>query len=160
MLTLISRTTALLARNNPRGASFAVDPFAAPINGAVLDAAVLNGSVRDGGNGHGFRHLLAGLLGARPSPSPHPIVSDELTVAQVRALTWLTRNMDRAAERRHQVQSRRRRSDADIFARFPLHLVPTYSGDDVLFHSPGFRSWLPDTPALVFRTLDEIMARA
>jgi hypothetical protein len=82
-----------------------------------------------------------------------------LTVAQVRALAWLTRNMDAAAASRQQVQSRRRRSDQDIFTAFPLHLVPTYAGDAALFHSPGFQAWLPESPKLRFRTLDEITAR-
>jgi hypothetical protein len=172
MLTLISRTTAFLTGNNPQGGLLAVDPFAAmAAAGSANGNSNRNGNGNGTGNGsgvnrHGLRHRLhqlADLLRARQASPPvhsHPIVSDELTVAQVRALTWLTRNMDGAAERRQQVQTRRRRSDADIFSRFPLHLVPTYSGDDVLFRSPGFRSWLPDTPALVFRTLDEIKARA
>jgi GT2 family glycosyltransferase len=169
MLTLISRTTAFLTGNNPQGAALAVDPFAATAasaNGRGTHAGGVpgNGAPIDTANRLDLLHRLqrfAGFSRARQSPaSVHPILSDGLTVAQVRALTWLTRNMDGAAERRRHVQSRRRRSDSDIFTRFPLHLVPTYSGDDVLFRSPGFRSWLPDTPALVFRTLDEIKARA
>jgi len=67
--------------------------------------------------------------------------------------------MDAAAERRHCVQARRRRPDTEIFAAFPLHIVPTYAGDEALFRSAGFQAWLPDEPKLIFRTLDQIMAR-
>jgi GT2 family glycosyltransferase/LmbE family N-acetylglucosaminyl deacetylase len=157
MLTLVSRTTAFLTQNNPHGAALAVDPFAAPGAAGAQSAqgATTNGHGAGAGSGAARRWLSRRTVAA----PQHPILSDPLTVAQLRALAWLTRNMDAAAERRRRVQERRRRSDLDIFAAFPLHLVPTYAGDDVLFNSPGFQAWLPDTPKLVFRTLDEISAR-
>lgn len=138
MLTLISRTTAFLTHNNPGGHLLGLDPF----NG---DRPQTTPPTR------GWFQ--------RRTQSDHPVVSDQLTIAQCRALTWLTRNMDAVAERRQQVQARRQRSDMEIFSGFPLHIVPTYSGDDTLFRSAGFQAWLPETPRLVFRTLDEIMAR-
>jgi hypothetical protein len=65
--------------------------------------------------------------------------------------------LDRAAVERERVQARRRRSDAEIFARFPLWVVPTYPGDDALFRSPGFRSWLAADLPLHHATLEEVM---
>jgi hypothetical protein len=82
------------------------------------------------------RRILAGFDHA-------PRLTDERTVAQLRVQAYLLRHLDQAAEKRQRVQSRRRRSDREIFERFPLVLVPTYPGDQALFSSPGFRSWLP-----------------
>jgi hypothetical protein len=55
------------------------------------------------------------------------------------------------------VQQRRRRTDRELLERFPLYLVPTYPGDERLFASPGFASFLPREPQLVRATLPEIM---
>jgi hypothetical protein len=128
----------MMVGHNPNGHALGADPF----------------------NGNGHHHLarsLAGRVIGRLRPDS-PILTDGGTIAQVRALSWLSRNMDAAAERRAAVQARRCRGDDEIFARFPLHLVPTYSGDDALFASAGFRAWLPEEPRLTFRRLDEIMA--
>ena len=37
----------------------------------------------------------------------------------------------------------RRRSDREIFGRFPLHVVPTYPGDETLMSGPLFRLLRP-----------------
>lgn len=97
----------------------------------------------------GLRRLL-GLPGA-------PLISDPRSQAQLRAQAYLLRHLDRAAEKRREVQARRRVPDAEIFARFPPYLVPTYPGDEALFASPGFRSWLPAELPLVEATLAEVM---
>jgi hypothetical protein len=55
------------------------------------------------------------------------------------------------------VQAARRRPDAEIFAKFPLRLVPTYPGDE-RFQSEFFRELLPRAPQLVRTTLNEIFA--
>ena len=47
--------------------------------------------------------------------------------------------------------------DREILARFPLWVVPTYPGDDALFASPGFRSWLPTDVPLVEAKLSDVM---
>ena len=52
---------------------------------------------------------------------------------------------------------KRRRSDREIFTRFPLYLVPTYPGDRALFESPGFAHWLPPDLPLARHTLEELM---
>jgi len=79
------------------------------------------------------------------------------SVAQLRALSFFLAQLDATAEKRRQIQARRRRSDADYFARFPLYLVPTYPGDAELFARPGFRAALPAGLPLVEARLEEIM---
>jgi hypothetical protein len=96
-------------------------------------------------------------LVAAPAPPATPLLTDERTIAQLRAGSWILAHLDGAAAARRRVQSRRRRPDADYLARFPPYLVPTYPGDAELFASPGFRSLLPDEPELVVRRLDEVM---
>lgn len=91
------------------------------------------------------------------SSAAAPLLTDPRSVAQLRAMSYLLSHLDEAAGRRHAVQARRRRPDADYFRRFPPYLVPTYPGDEALFASPGFRAWLPEEPELVEATLEEIM---
>jgi GT2 family glycosyltransferase len=97
-----------------------------------------------------LRRLL-GLPGA-------PLIADPRTQAQLRAQAWLLRHLDAAASKRRAVQARRRVPDREILARFPPYLVPTYPGDEALFASPGFRSWLPGELPLIESTLGEVMA--
>lgn len=87
---------------------------------------------------------------------PLAIIDDPLTVTQFRAFHWVATNAASIAEKRRQVQARRARSDREIFARFPLHLVPTYPGDDAMMGSALFRMFLPDLPT-VEKTLSEIL---
>jgi GT2 family glycosyltransferase len=86
-----------------------------------------------------------------------PILTDERTVAQLRALSYLLAHLEAGAAARAAVQRRRRRSDREIFARFPLYLVPTYPGDQALFASRGFAAWLPEDLPLARHTLEEVM---
>ena len=65
------------------------------------------------------------------------------------------RHQDSLAQKRRAVQARRRRSDAEIFAKFPLRIVPTYPGDD-RFDGAYFRELLGSSPALVRSSLGEI----
>jgi GT2 family glycosyltransferase len=87
---------------------------------------------------------------------PHTIIDDPLTAMQFRAFDWILRNESRLAEKRARVQAMRRRGDAEIFARFPLHVVPTYPGDDALMSGPLFRLLRSELPS-VERKLDEIL---
>jgi GT2 family glycosyltransferase len=89
-------------------------------------------------------------------PAPIAAIDDPLTAMQFRALEWIMRNQLRIAKKRDAVQQRRKRSDAEIFAKFPLHFVPTYPGDDELMRSPLFRALRPELPS-VERALGEIM---
>jgi len=87
---------------------------------------------------------------------PHTVIDDPLTAMQFRAFDWIVRNESRLMEKRARVQAMRRRSDAEIFARFPLHVVPTYPGDDALMAGPLFRELRGELPA-VDRKLNEII---
>lgn len=108
-----------------------------------------------------------GELTAAPAPSlPEaaeaalagaPVLTDPRTVAQFRVIQYLLRHLDTAAAARQVVQARRRRSDHEIFERFPLWVVPTYPGDAALFGSAGFESWLPADVPLRRATLAELM---
>jgi GT2 family glycosyltransferase len=86
-----------------------------------------------------------------------PLLTDERTVAQLRALSYLLAHLESAAAARAAAQGRRRRGDREIFARFPLYLVPTYPGDEFLFASPAFAAWLPTDLPLARHTLEEVM---
>lgn len=95
--------------------------------------------------------------GAASTPAPPPTLTDERTVAQLRAQAYLLDHLEAAADKRRAAQARRRVSDLDYLRRFPPYLVPTYPGDEKLFAGPGFAAWLPDEPELVRARLDEIM---
>lgn len=83
-------------------------------------------------------------------------IDDPLTVMQFRAFDWIVRNQERLVAKRRDVQARRRRSDREIFEKFPLHIVPTYPGDDALMASAMFRLLRPQLPA-VERKLGDII---
>ena len=85
------------------------------------------------------------------------VVDDPLTIAHLRALLWIHRNHASLSAKRRRVQEGRQRPDAEIFARFPLRIVPTSPGDE-RFDSDFFREFLSRSPALVRTTLSEIFA--
>ncbi|MGZ7079819.1 MAG: glycosyltransferase family 2 protein [Thermoanaerobaculia bacterium] len=74
---------------------------------------------------------------------PLASIDDPLTAMQFRAFDWIVRNQQRIADKRIAVQKRRQRSDREIFERFPLHVVPTYPGDETLMSGPLFRLLRP-----------------
>ncbi len=178
MLTLTSRTQALL-ESNPGAEALSVDPY----DGHIANTA---NTANTGGNnspaavelppattwvgfkvrwrGYGPREFLRrglrklGMGSPPPASSPDlPRLTDERTLAQLRALHWLCGHLDAAAKARAEVQRRRTRSDREIFERFPVYLVPTYPGDQALFASTGFQAWLPEDLPLVKARLEEIM---
>ena len=59
------------------------------------------------------------------------------------------------AAKRTRVQAARRRPDREIFAKFPLRVVPTYPGDE-RFDSDFFRAFFSGAPPLARTTLSEI----
>ncbi|HEY3203957.1 MAG TPA: glycosyltransferase [Thermoanaerobaculia bacterium] len=95
------------------------------------------------------------LFGISEDLEARVTLEDPLSIAHLRALLWVHRHHEALAGKRRIVQASRRRSDAEIFGKFPLRLVPTYPGDERLtsdFFAPFFES----APPLVRTTLDEI----
>lgn len=136
VMTFVTRVAEMLRARNPGAAELDRDPYArGPVSAAGAFARSLFGIAED--------------LGTRVA------VDDPLTVAHLRALAWIHRHHAALAEKRRAVQAGRRRADADIFAKFPLRLVPTYPGDDRLA-SAFFAPFLESAPGLVNTTLAEI----
>ncbi|HYI10585.1 MAG TPA: glycosyltransferase family 2 protein [Thermoanaerobaculia bacterium] len=77
---------------------------------------------------------------------PLVAIDDPLTAMQFRAFDWIAKNEASLARKRHEVQKRRKRSDREIFERFPLHVVPTYPGDRELMGSALFRLLQAELP--------------
>ena len=168
MLTLTARTHALLIGNNPGTGTLQVDPYSGLIantgNGVPARIPITPGNILLKMKEHGPKKFVSKVMERLraapplpPQPPDGPQLTDERTVAQLRAIHWILGHMDSAAERRAAVQSRRRRPDREIFERFPLYVVPTYPGDDQLFATPGFQAWLPSDLPLVRCGLGEIM---
>ena len=136
VMTFVTRVAEMILERNPGAAELDRDPYASPppSTGAAF-ARLLFGIAEDGG--------------ARIA------VDDPLTLAQLRALAWIHRHHAALAEKRRAVQAGRRRPDAEIFAKFPLRLVPTYPGDDRLA-SAFFEPFFASAPALVRSTLSDI----
>ena len=133
VMTFLTRVGEMLVRRNPGAAELERDPYAAAV---------------------GEPSMLRRLFGIADDP-PRVTVDDPLTIAHLRALAWIHRNHAALAGKRKAVQAGRRRTDAEIFGKFPLRLVPTYPGDDRLtsdFFAPFFES----APPLVRTTLSEI----
>jgi GT2 family glycosyltransferase len=161
LLTMQSRTQTLLAGNNPGGDLLSLDPYAGLIADTAGGERPAEPSLGEKWRSYGARDFFrrAGRRARRwlAGFDHAPRLTDERTVAQLRVQAYLLRHLDQAAEKRRQVQSRRRRSDREIFERFPLALVPTYPGDEALFASPGFRSWLPADLPLVEKRLADLV---
>lgn len=175
MLTFQARTQTLLVQNNADTGTLTLDPYAgliantagpgaAPVAPPPAGPETLGEKWRAYGPVGFFRRAAGKLLRQlraklrRPGRPTPPTITDDRTIAQLRTSTYLLAHLDQAAEKRARVQARRRRSDAEIFARFPLYLVPTYPGDERLFASPGFAAWLPADVPIERRRLEEVMA--
>ncbi|HWM95101.1 MAG TPA: glycosyltransferase family 2 protein [Thermoanaerobaculia bacterium] len=172
MLTLTARTHWLLVGNNPGTGTLRVDPYDGWIantggNGVPAPpprVPITPGNILLKLREHGPRKFMAkvterlrAVRSTPPTAPDGPRLTDERTIAQLRSIHWLLGHLDGAAERRAAIQSRRRRSDREIFERFPLYVVPTYPGDEHLFASPGFEAWLPADLPLVRCKLEEVM---
>lgn len=173
MLTLLHRTQLLLLWNNPGTTTLQIDPYAGHIANTgptppplppplPLTPGNILAKWKQFGPQQFFERGIAKIKKTvLPPPPPSapaaPQITDERTVAQFRAITNLLGNLDRAAECRAAVQKRRKRSDREIFERFPLYVVPTYPGDEVLFAGEGFKGWWPEGVPVVRRELGEVM---
>ena len=180
MLTFAQRTQTLLVQNNPGGGSLTLDPYAGHIADTAARerreeataAALADQSPRtlaEKWRAYGTAELarravakagreLQGRLGPLFSARPGaPTLTDERTVAQLRATTYLLGHLEANAAKRAAVQARRKVSDREIFRRFPLYVVPTYPGDESLFASKAFAEWLPDDLLFERCRLEDVM---
>ncbi len=180
LLTFLSRTQTMLVHNNPDGSSLGIDPYAGWIadtaprerGGPQEPHAAPSAPPRETlaekfrrHRAHGPRESmkrallkLASKLGPLEPPAPAgPRLTDERTIAQFRTAAYLLGHLDEAAKKRAAIQLRRKRSDREIFERFPLYVVPTYPGDFELFASEGWNAWLPNDVPIMRATLGEIL---
>lgn len=134
LMAFLTRVAELLSARNAGGAVLDRNPYE-------------EGAARSSG--------LRRLLGISPDIEPAIALDDPLTIAHLRALLWIHRNHQPLAEKRRVVQARRQRTDAEIFARFPMRLVPTYPGDARLA-SDFFAPFWEGAPPLIRTTLREI----
>ena len=123
---------------------------------------VVNGRGEVSPRSGGDSHELQRPFGSRSRPASRRLqfvrkitrrpflvaIDDPLTTMQFRAFDWIVKHQSRLAQKRHDVQSRRKRSDREIFERFPLHFVPTYPGDEELMKSALFRLLRPGLPSV------------
>ncbi len=135
LATFLGRIARMLGTRNPAANELSRDPYREPRRPPVL---------------------LRRLFGITDLP-PRVQVEDPLTIAHLKALLWIDRHQELLAAKRRIVQSARQRSDSEIFAKFPLRLVPTYPGDES-FDADYFREYLRRAPALARTTLSEIFA--
>lgn len=164
MITFMARTRTSLAENNPGGGTLTLDPYQgliantpaphAPAATATDAGRLLRHARRWGAGALMFRvGELLRIRGMRrlgyDTAEPPPVMSDVYTVSRFRALSSLIANLDDAAACRMRVQDRRRRTDREIFERFPLRLAAINPGDQELFDSSGFQAWLPTDPRLL-----------
>lgn len=173
MLTLLHRTQLLLLWNNPGTTTLQIDPYAGHIANTgptppplppplPLTPGNILAKWKQFGPKQFWQRGIAKIKKTvlpppPPSAPPAPQITDERTVAQFRAITNLLGNLDRAAESRAAVQKRRKRSDREIFERFPLYVVPTYPGDEILFAGEAWRGWWPEGVPVVRRGLGDVM---
>jgi hypothetical protein len=129
LAAFVARVSEMLETRNPGADELKRDPYAEPRRESVF--------ARRGG--------------------PRAAIEDPLTLAHLRALLWIHRNHASLAAARRRIQAGRRRPDSEIFARFPLRIVPTYPGD-ARFDSDFFREFLAGAPALLRTELSEIFA--
>jgi GT2 family glycosyltransferase len=135
LAAFLARISEMLETRNPGADELRRDPYAEPRRESA------------------FARRLFGIAGR----ASHVKVEDPLTIAHLRALLWIHRNHASLAAARRRVQAGRRRPDSEIFARFPLRIVPTYPGD-ARFDSDFFRELLSGAPPLVRTELSEIFA--
>ena len=181
LLTLLHRVQTLLVENNPGTGPLTWDPYAGLIANTAPPADTFGTpglpSVQPTSDGptwgekwrawgtrglarRGVRKALRKMLPRwvfDDADGEVPRLVDGRTIGHLRAVHQILGRMDRFAASRERIQAARLRSDHEILERFPPWLVPTYPGDARLFADPGFRSWLPETPRLVERDLEDVI---
>jgi GT2 family glycosyltransferase len=165
LVTFLARLETIVVAGNPGAELLRVDPF----TGRLVHRGAKDGgaSVPDWSEKlrrHGplefvrrvarrcGRELRRMIYGGRGFELSHP-----QALSHLRAMSLFLAVLDEAGAAREAARRRRKRSDRELCERFPFYLVPTYLGDEALFASAGFASLLPESPALVRATLDEVM---
>ncbi|MFY9550591.1 MAG: glycosyltransferase [Thermoanaerobaculia bacterium] len=134
LMAFTTRVAQMLAARNPGAGELKRDPYASAARPGAFARSLF-----------GISEELAGRVS----------VDDPLTIAHLRALSWIHRHHAALSEKRRAVQAGRQRGDAEIFAKFPMRIVPTYPGDERLA-SDFFAPFLEGAPVLVKTTLEEI----
>ena len=153
--TFLRRITAF-SQGNPEFAKQVADPFGKQSVPASRGERWRRRLKERGLIGAG-RHLAARLL-LGPQVGT-PVLDDGHLLMQLRAAEGFFSGINRAEERRVELDKERTVPDREILDRFPRLVVPTYPGDEEWFASAAFRSMLPDGWPLEYRSLDEIMKR-
>jgi hypothetical protein len=170
LFTFLARTRTLIADNNQGGEAVRLDPYSAAIE-VPRQVDPPHPTLWQKWRGWGTRELTRrGVRKARrrlarwlaPVADPPPtrqsiLLEDPRSLAQLQAASFLVGHLEAAARRRRRVQTQRRRPDEEIFERFPLHLVPTYPGDEALFADPGFETLLPEEVPIRRASLADLM---
>ncbi|MEP6993342.1 MAG: glycosyltransferase [Acidobacteriota bacterium] len=138
LMAFVTRVAQMLASRNPGAVELARDPY-------------------DGGAA--APSTLRRLLGIAEDAAPRVAVEDPLTIAHLRALVWIHAHHRALAVKRRAVQAARRRTDAEIFERFPLRRVPTYPGDE-RWEGEFFAPFWESAPPLIKTTLRDIFEGA
>jgi len=84
-------------------------------------------------------------------------VGNDHVVNHWRAFQWIHHHLRELHEKRREVQEARERPDREFLERFPLWLIPTYPGDDLLFTNPAFLDLLPRDLPLKRAALTDIL---
>jgi hypothetical protein len=136
-LALLCRITTLVSSRNAGAEELKRDPYA-----------------EEKAAGRAISRRLSRWLGFSPRATEITL-ADPLTIAHLRALLEGFGDLSRLSRKRREIQERRQRGDAEIFAKFPLSIVETYPGDEAL-STEFFRELLPAGEAFQRRALDEI----
>lgn len=161
LLTYLSRIEALVATANPGGGVLRAERTGAPGMPSPSVAPSPGGAGRMRRGAARLMRRLAGRLdrdaGAGTDGAPRLV--DAQTRAQILGLSSFLATLEPLAAERRRLAARRRRPDRDYFGRFPAWIVPTYPGDEALFASAAFLSWLPDDLRFERAPLDEVIQR-
>lgn len=78
-------------------------------------------------------------------------------INHLRAFYSLQENLYGLYKKRKEVQKVRVFSDFEYFKLFPLHIIPTYLGDEILFTNPLFLNILPKSLSFIKMDLGEVI---
>lgn len=78
-------------------------------------------------------------------------------INHLRAFFSIEENLYGINKKRNLVQKRRVFSDFEYFKIFPMHIIPTYLGDEILFTNPLFLNLLPKSLNFIKKGLREVI---